>query len=46
MANAGQANAENGPTGPRAAHAGLLPRVLFGGQVTLVGDNVISVVEG
>ena len=47
-AKAGQANDEDGPAGPARGlrQAGRLARVLLGQHVALVGENVISVMQG
>ena len=45
-ANAGHAGDEDEPAGAARAVLGSLVRVLPGEQVALVGDNVISVMQG
>src|SRR5260221_8099044 len=45
-ANAGKPTMRTGPLAPRGPVPGGLVRVLLGEQVALVGDNVISVMQG
>src|SRR5258707_12023132 len=45
-ANAGKPTMRTGPLAPRGPVPGVLVRVLLGEQVALVGENVISVMQG